>query len=48
LEELFVVALGDNVASKTFATTMPEKLEKDKDFQTKITFSATTAFHVSR
>jgi hypothetical protein len=48
LEELFVVALGDNVASKTFAKTMPEKLEKDKDFITKISFSATAAFHVSR
>jgi hypothetical protein len=45
---MHAVALDDNIASKTFAKTMLEKLEKDKKFLTKITFNGTAAFHVSR
>jgi len=48
LEDLHAVALDDNIASKTFAKTMLENLEKDKKFQTKITFNSTAVFHVSR
>jgi hypothetical protein len=46
LEELHAVALDDNMASKTFAKTIIENLEKDKNFLTKITFSGTAAIHV--
>jgi len=48
LEDLHVVALDGNIANKTFAKTMLEKLEKDKKFLTKIAFNGTAAFHVSR
>jgi hypothetical protein len=41
-------ALDDNIASKTFAETLRENVEKDKKFITKITFNDTAVFHISR
>jgi len=41
-------ALEDNIASKIFAETLLENLEKDKKFLTKLTFNDTAAFHISR
>jgi hypothetical protein len=41
-------ALENNIASKIFAETLLENLEKDKKFLTKLAFNDTAAFHISR
>jgi hypothetical protein len=48
LQGFHEIAPDDNVASKKFDMTMPEKLYKDKELLTKIMFSDTAAFHVFR